>query len=401
MSDLDRNYASPFGRAAGRIDAATVDAGLRAYMLRIYNYMSIGLAITGLAALGVYMAAVTDRSRPAPPPSSATQFLTPFGYAMFVSPLKWLFILAPLAMVFVISAGINRLRPATAQMLFWVFSALMGISLSSIFLVYTHTSIVRVFFITAATFGALSLYGYTTKRDMSGMGSFLFMGLIGIIIASLVNLFLASSMLQFIVSVVGVLVFAGLTAWDTQRLKNDYIYGYASQGGDIAETCGDHRRAVALPELHQPVHAAAAAARPARLSAQASEPNRKPRPHGRGFSFGESKNNLLAMSAPEIRPATEADLPAITEIYEHAVRYGTATFELIPPDLAEMTRRFRTLMDGGFPYLVAVPRRPRGRLCLCRPLPAAAGLSLHGGEFDLSASPRSTAAASVCSCCSG
>ena len=272
MSDLDRNYASPFGRAAGRVDAATVDAGLRAYMLRIYNYMSIGLAITGLAALGVYMAAVTtDQAGAAAKFGNA--FLTPFGYAMFVSPLKWLFILAPLAMVFVISAGINRLRPATAQMLFWVFSALMGISLSSIFLVYTHTSIVRVFFITAATFGALSLYGYTTKRDMSGMGSFLIMGLFGIIIASLVNiflkssgldwaisiigvgvfagltawdtqriniaslvnLFLASSMLQFIVSVVGVLVFAGLTAWDTQRLKNDYIYGYASQGGDIAE----------------------------------------------------------------------------------------------------------------------------------------------------------------------
>ena len=139
-------------------------------------------------------------------------FLTPFGYAMYVSPLKWLFILAPLVMVFAISSGINRLRPATAQLLFWAFAALMGVSLSSIFLVYTHTSIVRVFFITAATFGALSLYGYTTKRDMTGMGSFLFMGLIGIIIASLVNLFLASSVLQFIVSVVGVLVFAGLTA---------------------------------------------------------------------------------------------------------------------------------------------------------------------------------------------
>src|SRR3981081_3384501 len=150
MSDLDRNYASPFGRAAGRVDAATVDAGLRAYMLRIYTYMRIGLAITGLAALGIYMAAVTnDPSGAAAKVGSA--FLTPFGYAMFVSPLKWLFILAPLAMVFVISAGINRLRPATAQMLFWVFSALMGISLSSIFLVYTHTSIVRVFFITAAT----------------------------------------------------------------------------------------------------------------------------------------------------------------------------------------------------------------------------------------------------------
>jgi FtsH-binding integral membrane protein len=234
MSDLDRNYASPFGRAAGRIDAATVDAGLRAYMLRIYNYMSIGLAITGLAALGVYMAAVT-----ADPSGSAVRvgsmYLTPFGYAMFVSPLKWLFILAPLAMVMVISFGINRLRPATAQMLFWVFSALMGISLSSIFLVYTHTSIVRVFFITAASFGALSLYGYTTKRDLTGIGSFAIMGLFGILIAMLVNAFLGSTMMQFIISVIGVLVFSGLTAYDTQRLKNDYIYGYASQGGDIAE----------------------------------------------------------------------------------------------------------------------------------------------------------------------
>jgi uncharacterized protein len=234
MSDLDRNYASPFGRAAGRIDTATVDAGLRAYMLRIYNYMTIGLAITGLAALGVYMAAVTGD------PSAAVAkfgnaYLTQFGYAMFVSPLKWLFILAPLVMVFVISAGINRLQPATAQLLFWVFSALMGLSLSSIFLVYTHTSIVRVFFITAATFGALSLYGYTTRRDMTGLGSFLFMGLIGVVIASFVNLFLASSALQFFVSIIGVLVFAGLTAWDTQRLKNEYIYGYASAGGDIAE----------------------------------------------------------------------------------------------------------------------------------------------------------------------
>ncbi|EAQ37468.1 hypothetical protein NB311A_04134 [Nitrobacter sp. Nb-311A] len=234
MPDLDRNYASPFGRTAGRVDTAAVDAGLRSYMLKIYNYMSIGLAITGLAALGVYMAAVTGD-----PSGAAAQignaYLTPFGYALFVSPLKWVFILAPLAMVFVISFGINRLKPATAQMLFWAFSALMGLSLSSIFLVYTHTSIVRVFFITAASFGALSLFGYTTKRDMSGMGSFLIMGLFGVIIASLVNLFIASSALQFVVSVVGVLVFAGLTAYDTQRLKNDYIYGYASQGGEIAE----------------------------------------------------------------------------------------------------------------------------------------------------------------------
>ena len=232
MSDLDRNYTSPFGRAAGRADAATVDAGLRAYMLRIYNYMSIGLAITGLAALGVYMAAVTtDQAGAAAKFGNA--FLTPFGYAMYVSPLKWLFILAPLVMVFAISAGINRLRPATAQLLFWAFAALMGISLSSIFLVYTHTSIVRVFFITAASFGALSLWGYTTQRDLTGMGSFLLMGLFGVILASVVNLFMASSALQFAISVIGVVVFAGLTAWDTQRLKTEYLYG--AMDGEVAE----------------------------------------------------------------------------------------------------------------------------------------------------------------------
>jgi FtsH-binding integral membrane protein len=234
MSDLDRNYSSPFGRAAGRVDAATVDAGLRAYMLRIYNYMTIGLAITGLAALGVYMVAVADGSS-ADAIRIGKLYLTPVGYQIYVGPLKWLFMLAPLAMVFAISAGINKFKPATTQLLFWVFSALMGVSLSSIFLVYTHTSIVRVFFITAASFGALSLYGYTTKRDMTGMGSFLLMGLFGIIIASVVNIFIASSALQFFVSVIGVLVFAGLTAYDTQRLKNDYIYGYASAGGDVAE----------------------------------------------------------------------------------------------------------------------------------------------------------------------
>ncbi|TAK46879.1 MAG: Bax inhibitor-1/YccA family protein [Xanthobacteraceae bacterium] len=242
MSDYDRKYAGPFSQPAGRVETAVTDAGLRAYMLRIYNFMVIGLAITGLAALGVYMGAVTgDAALAAKTATGAAaqlargQFLTPFGYAMFVSPLKWVLMLAPLVMVFVISFGIERLKPATAQLLFYAFAALMGMSLASIFLVFTHTSIVRVFFITAASFGALSLFGYTTKRDMSGMGSFLLMGLVGVILASLVNLFLASSMLQFVVSVIGVLVFAGLTAWDTQRLKNDYIYGYGGMGGEVAE----------------------------------------------------------------------------------------------------------------------------------------------------------------------
>jgi FtsH-binding integral membrane protein len=152
-------------------------------------------------------------------------YLTQIGYYVYVSPIKWVIMLAPLAMVFVLSFGVERMRPAAAQAAFWVFAVLMGLSLSAIFLVFTHTSIVRVFFIAAASFGALSLWGYTTQRDLSGMGSFLLMGLFGVILASLVNLFMASSALQFAISVIGVGVFAGLTAWDTQRLKSEYLYG--------------------------------------------------------------------------------------------------------------------------------------------------------------------------------
>ena len=244
MSDLNRDaMASRYGQVAGGTTAAVVDAGLRAYMLHIYNYMVLGLAITGFAALGIYMLSMTGDAASAakvlrngveiPAQIRGGVFLTPLGYAIFVSPLKWAIILAPLALVFVLSFGIERLRPSAAQVLFWVFSALIGVSLASIFMVYTHTSIVRVFFITAASYGALSLWGYTTQRDLSGMGSFLIMGLFGVIIAMLVNLFLQSSALQFVVSVVGVLVFAGLTAWDTQRLKNEYIYGALE--GEVAE----------------------------------------------------------------------------------------------------------------------------------------------------------------------
>ena len=176
-------------------------------------------------------------------------------------------IFAPLGLVFLLSFGIERMRPATAQLVFWIYAALVGVSLASIFMVFTHTSIVRVFFITAASFGALSLWGYTTQRDLTGMGSFLLMGLFGIILASLVNLFMASSALQFAISVIGVVVFAGLTAWDTQRLKTEYLYG--AMDGETGGALRDHRRAVALSQLHQPVHAAAAAARPARGAIEA------------------------------------------------------------------------------------------------------------------------------------
>jgi FtsH-binding integral membrane protein len=235
MSDYNRNMTTaPFGQAAGQTTVA-VDAGLRAYMLRVYNYMVLGLAITGLAALGIYMLSVTGDAAAAakivrngveiPARVAGNMYLTQLGVTLFVSPVKWVVILAPLAMVFVLSFGMERVRPATAQILFWIFAALIGLSLGSIFMVYTHTSITRVFFITAASFGALSLYGYTTQRDLSGMASFLIMGLFGVIIASLVNLFLQAPMLQFVISIVGVLVFAGLTAYDTQRLKSEYLYG--------------------------------------------------------------------------------------------------------------------------------------------------------------------------------
>ena len=244
MAEFDRNIAGmPLGGVMSHAEAAAIDAGLRAYMLRIYNYMIFGLGITGIAALGIYFFSVTDDVAAAAKVLrggtegsariAGNLYLTPLGYALFVSPLKWAIILAPLALIFGLGFGIERLRPVVAQLLFWIYAALIGISLGSIFMVYTHTSVVRVFFITAASFGALSLWGYTTRRDLTGMGSFLVMGLFGIIIAGAVNLFLESSALQWIISMVGVLVFSGLTAWDTQRLKNEYIYG--AMDGDTAE----------------------------------------------------------------------------------------------------------------------------------------------------------------------
>ncbi|MBP1852290.1 Bax inhibitor-1/YccA family protein [Rhizobium halophytocola] len=205
MSDFG-NYPN---RMAGRGAAAStaVDEGLRAYMLKVYNLMALGLAITGVAAFATFQMAV---SSPA------------FAQAIYNSPLRWVVILAPVAMVFFLSFRIHKMSVSAAQTTFWVYAALMGLSLSSIFLVYTGQSIVQTFFITAASFGALSLYGYTTKRSLSAMGSFLVMGLFGLIIASIVNMFLASSALAFAISAIGVLVFAGLTAYDTQRIKESY-----------------------------------------------------------------------------------------------------------------------------------------------------------------------------------
>jgi FtsH-binding integral membrane protein len=212
MSDFDRNYAT--ARTGFRTDQVAIDAGLRAYMIRVYNYMAAGVALTGVVAWLTFSAAVVQ--------TSAGLQLTAFGQAVFQGPLLWILMLAPLGLVFAISFGINRLQPGTALTLFFVYAGLLGVSLASIFLIYTGESITRVFFISAAAFGALSLYGYTTQRDLTAVGSFMFMGLIGIIIASLVNIFLHSSGLSWAISIIGVLVFAGLTAYDTQAIKEMY-----------------------------------------------------------------------------------------------------------------------------------------------------------------------------------
>lgn len=227
------NDSARFGSTLARPDAQAIDRGLRSYMTSIYNYMAIGVAITGLAALIIYsMSVTTVGSADAVAQISRTVALTAFGKALFISPLKWVVMLAPLGLVFLLGFRIDRMEPTTAQGVFFLYAALVGVSISTILMVYTHTSVARVFFISAAAFGGLSLYGYTTQKSLSGMGSFLMMGLIGILIASLVNIFLASSALQFAISVIGVLVFAGLTAYDTQKLKEQYLYGL--EGADQA-----------------------------------------------------------------------------------------------------------------------------------------------------------------------
>ena len=214
MSDFDRNLAARGGFGADR--ALAIDAGLRAYMLRVYNYMAAAVALTGIVAWFTFQAAVTTNA------AGAIVGLTPFGQAIFGGPTVIVLLLATLGLVFFISFRIQRLQFTTALTLFMVYAGLLGLMLSSVFLAYTGASITRVFFISAASFGALSLYGYTTQRDLSGMGSFMIMGLFGLIIASVVNIFLKSTGLDWMISVIGVLVFAGLTAYDTQRIKEMY-----------------------------------------------------------------------------------------------------------------------------------------------------------------------------------
>lgn len=213
MAQFDSRYPQPGTVARGGV---AVDEGLRAYMLGVYNYMAGGVALTGITAYLVSAMAVAEKV-------GGQIALTPFGQALYMSPLKWVVMLAPLGFVFFLSFRIQQMSVSAAQIAFWLFAAVMGVSLSSIFLVFTGESITQVFFVTAAAFAGLSVYGYTTRSDLSGWGSFLIMGVIGIIVAALVNLFLQSTALQFAISVVGVLVFAGLTAYDTQRIKETYF----------------------------------------------------------------------------------------------------------------------------------------------------------------------------------
>ena len=207
------------------VSEAIIDQGLRAYMLKVYNYMASGVLLTGVVALIIFkMSVVTG-------PSGEILGLTGLGNSIYNSGLAWVIMLAPLGVVFYMSFGIAKMSASKAQTVFWIFAALMGASLSSIFLAYTGTSITRVFFHNGWNFQTMSIYGlHNKKRDLTKLGSFLFMGLIGIIIASLVNIFLKSSMMYFVISIIGVLVFVGLTAYDTQKIKNMYL---ASDSGEL------------------------------------------------------------------------------------------------------------------------------------------------------------------------
>ncbi|HRK18633.1 MAG TPA: Bax inhibitor-1/YccA family protein [Hyphomicrobiaceae bacterium] len=231
MAQIDNRYAR-----SGSVPSAGVeiDEGLRSYMLRVYNYMAGGLALSGLVAFTLFNMAVTnDQSQAAA--KFGSKFLTPFGKALYGSPLMWVLVLAPLAFVLLLSFRVYKMSPAATQIAFWSFAVVMGASLSTLLLRYTGASIAQVFAITATAFAALSLFGYTTKKDLSGWGSFLIMGVIGLILAGLVNIFLQSSGLQFAISAIGVLVFAGLTAYDTQNIK-DHYYEVAHDGALATKT---------------------------------------------------------------------------------------------------------------------------------------------------------------------
>ena len=221
MTNYD-NQASRYG-SVPRTDVGVIDEGLRAHMVRVYNYMASGLVLTAALAWGTFKLAFVEQG--------GELAFTPLGATLFGSPLMWVIIFAPLALVFFLSFRVQHMSVSAAQTTFWVYAGLVGVSLATIFAVYELGSIFQVFAITAAMFGTMSLWGYTTKRDLTGMGSFLFMGLIGIIIASIVNIFLGSDAIGWIVSVLGVVIFTGLTAYDTQKIKEIY---YAGDDGTVA-----------------------------------------------------------------------------------------------------------------------------------------------------------------------
>jgi FtsH-binding integral membrane protein len=216
-------------RTAGAVRTAQIDAGLRAHMNKVYGIMSVGMLITAAAAWAISGLAISEV--PTAYQIGSNTFLTDFGATLWKSPLKWVVMFAPLAMIFAFGAMVNKLSVPAAQTFFYVFAAAMGVSLSWIFAVYTGVSIIQVFLITAISFAGLSLWGYTTKKDISAWGSFLIMGVIGLIVASVVNIFLGSGTLQLAISVLGVLIFAGLTAYDTQKIKTTYIQ-HAAQGDE-------------------------------------------------------------------------------------------------------------------------------------------------------------------------
>ncbi len=201
------------------VDQAVIDEGLRAYMLKVYNYMTIGLLITGFVAYFFGKASIVSNEM------GQIVGLTDIGNLLLNSPLQWVIMLAPLGFIFFLQARIQTMSVSSAQTTFWLFATIMGLSLCYIFIVFTQSSIVRVFFITSGTFGAMSLYGYTTKRNLSNFAGFLIMGVIGLIIASVVNIFMQSSAIQFMISIIGVIVFTGLTAYYTQTIKNMYYAG--------------------------------------------------------------------------------------------------------------------------------------------------------------------------------
>ena len=218
-----------YAQAPAQVDQAAIDQGLRSYMLGIYNHMTIGLAISAMVSLGMFMLSTQATSTGAAARLGTDLYLTPFGATVYASPLKWVVMLAPLAFIFFISFRFERMSYSALLGTFWAFAATMGVSLGSIFLVFKMGSVVQVLFMTSAMFAGLSLFGYTTMKDLSGLGKFCMMGLIGLIVASLGAMVLGSfgiksSAFQFALNVIGMLVFAGLTAWDTQKLKEDYSY---------------------------------------------------------------------------------------------------------------------------------------------------------------------------------